>query len=42
MVEEFKAQKTTILIATDIIARGFDQQLVTLVVNYHVPVKVMV
>lgn len=40
VIQEFKDQKTKILISTDVLARGFDQQLVTLVVNFHVPVKV--
>ena len=40
VIQEFKDQKTKILISTDVLARGFDQQLVTLVVKFHVPDKV--
>mmetsp|Transcript_68748 Transcript_68748/g.217422 ORF Transcript_68748/g.217422 Transcript_68748/m.217422 type:complete len:534 (+) Transcript_68748:149-1750(+) len=39
VIREFRAGSTKILIATDVLARGFDQNSVTLVVNYSVPVE---
>ncbi|XP_010504068.1 PREDICTED: DEAD-box ATP-dependent RNA helicase 38-like [Camelina sativa] len=39
VVKEFKDCLTQVLIATDVIARGFDQQRVNLVVNYNLPTK---
>nr|AAL09787.1 AT3g53110/T4D2_40 [Arabidopsis thaliana] len=39
IVKEFKECLTQVLIATDVIARGFDQQRVNLVVNYNLPTK---
>ncbi|ESQ45177.1 hypothetical protein EUTSA_v10010317mg [Eutrema salsugineum] len=39
IVKEFKDCLTQVLIATDVIARGFDQQRVNLVVNYNMPTK---
>uniref|UniRef100_A0A1J3FVF1 RNA helicase n=1 Tax=Noccaea caerulescens TaxID=107243 RepID=A0A1J3FVF1_NOCCA len=39
IVREFKDCLTQVLIATDVIARGFDQQRVNLVVNYNLPTK---
>ncbi|KAG0605022.1 hypothetical protein M758_9G026200 [Ceratodon purpureus] len=39
VIKEFRAGETKILIATDVLARGFDQAQVTLVVNYDLPVK---
>ncbi|CAH2064254.1 unnamed protein product [Thlaspi arvense] len=39
IVKEFKESLTSVLIATDVIARGFDQQRVNLVVNYNLPTK---
>ncbi|CAN8279083.1 unnamed protein product [Cochlearia groenlandica] len=39
IVKEFKDCLTQVLIATDVIARGFDQQRVNLVVNYNLPTK---
>ncbi|XP_024368862.1 DEAD-box ATP-dependent RNA helicase 38 [Physcomitrium patens] len=39
VIKEFRAGETKILIATDVLARGFDQAQVTLVVNYDFPVK---
>ncbi|PWA80584.1 P-loop containing nucleoside triphosphate hydrolases superfamily protein [Artemisia annua] len=38
IVKEFKAGLTTVLISTDLLARGFDQSQVNLVVNYDLPV----
>ncbi|XP_068657366.1 DEAD-box ATP-dependent RNA helicase 38-like [Aristolochia californica] len=38
-VEEFKKGLTKVLISTDLLSRGFDQQQVGLVVNYDLPVK---
>eukprot|EP00898_Chlorokybus_atmophyticus_P009013 jgi/Chlat1/9112/Chrsp97S08421 len=38
VVNEFRAGTTKILISTDVLARGFDQAQVTLVINYDVPV----
>lgn len=39
VIREFRTGQTTILIATDVLARGFDQAQVTLVVNYDLPIK---
>jgi ATP-dependent RNA helicase DDX19/DBP5 len=39
VVEQFRSMQTRILISTDIIARGFDVNTVTLVVNYDLPIK---
>lgn len=39
VIREFRSGQTKILIATDVLARGFDQAQVTLVVNYDLPVK---
>ncbi|XP_042499156.1 DEAD-box ATP-dependent RNA helicase 38 [Macadamia integrifolia] len=39
IVKEFKDGLTKVLISTDILARGFDQAQVNLVVNYDLPVK---
>lgn len=37
VVQEFREGKTRILIATDVLSRGFDHSNVTLVINYHPP-----
>lgn len=39
VIREFRSGQTKILIATDVLARGFDQAQVTLVVNYDLPIK---
>ncbi|CAI5494296.1 unnamed protein product [Closterium sp. Naga37s-1] len=39
VIREFRSGTTKILIATDVLARGFDQAQVTLVVNFDLPVK---
>ncbi|XAR64597.1 RNA helicase [Bertholletia excelsa] len=39
IVKEFKDGLTQVLISTDLLARGFDQSEVNLVVNYDLPVK---
>uniref|UniRef100_A0A2P2JR85 RNA helicase n=2 Tax=Rhizophora mucronata TaxID=61149 RepID=A0A2P2JR85_RHIMU len=39
IVKEFKDGLTQVLISTDLLARGFDQRQVNLVVNYDLPVK---
>ncbi|KAJ4843556.1 hypothetical protein Tsubulata_007975 [Turnera subulata] len=39
IVKEFKDGLTKVLICTDVLARGFDQQQVNLVINYDLPVK---
>jgi ATP-dependent RNA helicase DDX19/DBP5 len=39
VVREFRSGATKILIATDVLARGFDVSQVTLVVNYDIPVE---
>ncbi|GLT25777.1 hypothetical protein SLA2020_008860 [Shorea laevis] len=39
IIKEFRDGLTTVLIATDVLARGFDQQQVNLVINYDLPVK---
>ncbi|KAL9689087.1 hypothetical protein QQ045_033518 [Rhodiola kirilowii] len=39
LVQEFKNGLTQVLISTDLLARGFDQSQVNLVVNYDLPIK---
>ncbi|GFP85531.1 dead-box ATP-dependent RNA helicase 38 [Phtheirospermum japonicum] len=39
IIKEFKDGLTHVLISTDLLARGFDQQQVNLVVNFDLPVK---
>eukprot|EP00245_Coleochaete_scutata_P011958 TRINITY_DN4539_c3_g1_i1.p1 TRINITY_DN4539_c3_g1~~TRINITY_DN4539_c3_g1_i1.p1 ORF type:complete len:583 (-),score=121.20 TRINITY_DN4539_c3_g1_i1:63-1811(-) len=39
VIREFRSGETKILISTDVLARGFDQAQVTLVVNYDIPVS---
>lgn len=39
VIKEFKEGLTQVLIATDLLSRGFDQEEVNLVVNYDLPVK---
>ncbi|WOK97199.1 DEAD-box ATP-dependent RNA helicase 38-like isoform X1 [Canna indica] len=39
IIREFKEGLTTVLITTDLLARGFDQRRVNLVINYDLPVK---
>ncbi|XP_057983588.1 DEAD-box ATP-dependent RNA helicase 38 [Malania oleifera] len=39
IVKEFKDGLTKVLISTDLLARGFDQSQVNLVINYDLPVK---
>jgi ATP-dependent RNA helicase DDX19/DBP5 len=39
VIQEFRSGETKILIATDVLSRGFDQAQVTLVINYDIPVK---
>ncbi|XP_059463282.1 DEAD-box ATP-dependent RNA helicase 38-like [Corylus avellana] len=39
IVQEFKNNLTKVLISTDLLSRGFDQQRVSLVINYDLPVK---
>ncbi|GBG85926.1 hypothetical protein CBR_g40739 [Chara braunii] len=39
VIREYRSGETKILISTDVLARGFDQAQVTLVVNYDIPVK---
>ncbi|OMO84047.1 hypothetical protein COLO4_22258 [Corchorus olitorius] len=39
IVKEFKDGLTQVLISTDLLSRGFDQQQVNLVINYDLPVK---
>ncbi|KAF5737508.1 DEAD-box ATP-dependent RNA helicase 38 [Tripterygium wilfordii] len=39
IVKEFKDGLTQVLISTDVLARGFDQQQVNLVINYDLPKK---
>ncbi|KAI5067234.1 hypothetical protein GOP47_0017762 [Adiantum capillus-veneris] len=39
VIREFRSGQTKILISTDVLARGFDQAQVTLVVNYDLPLK---
>eukprot|EP00262_Sarcandra_glabra_P007385 TRINITY_DN2014_c0_g1_i1.p1 TRINITY_DN2014_c0_g1~~TRINITY_DN2014_c0_g1_i1.p1 ORF type:complete len:548 (-),score=96.05 TRINITY_DN2014_c0_g1_i1:309-1772(-) len=39
IIKEFKDGLTKVLISTDLLARGFDQAQVNLVVNYDLPVK---
>ncbi|KAJ7972299.1 DEAD-box ATP-dependent RNA helicase-like protein [Quillaja saponaria] len=39
IIKEFKDGLTQVLISTDVLARGFDQQQVNLVINYDLPVQ---
>ncbi|KAK6147107.1 hypothetical protein DH2020_018019 [Rehmannia glutinosa] len=39
IIKEFKEGLTQVLISTDLLARGFDQQEVNVVVNYDLPVR---
>ncbi|KAJ6853281.1 DEAD-box ATP-dependent RNA helicase 38-like [Iris pallida] len=39
IIKEFKDGLTTVLITTDLLARGFDQSQVNLVINFDLPVK---
>ncbi|XP_014511609.1 DEAD-box ATP-dependent RNA helicase 38-like [Vigna radiata var. radiata] len=39
IVKEFRDGLTQVLISTDLLARGFDQQQVNLVINYDLPMK---
>eukprot|EP01018_Ginkgo_biloba_P020763 Gb_07267 [translate_table: standard] len=39
VIREFRSGLTRILISTDVLARGFDQAQVTLIVNFDLPVK---
>ncbi|XLR55344.1 hypothetical protein S83_006016 [Arachis hypogaea] len=39
IVKEFRDGLTQVLISTDVLARGFDQQQVNLVINYDLPIK---
>ncbi|XP_038876100.1 DEAD-box ATP-dependent RNA helicase 38-like [Benincasa hispida] len=39
IIKEFKDGLTKVLISTDLLARGFDQQQVNLVINYDLPLK---
>ncbi|CAL0299353.1 unnamed protein product [Lupinus luteus] len=39
IVKEFKDGLTQVLISTDVLARGFDQQQINLVINYDLPLK---
>ncbi|KAG5553432.1 hypothetical protein RHGRI_011348 [Rhododendron griersonianum] len=39
IIKEFKDGLTQVLISTDLLARGFDQSMVNLVVNFDLPVK---
>eukprot|EP01018_Ginkgo_biloba_P020771 Gb_07273 [translate_table: standard] len=39
VIKEFRSGLTRILISTDVLARGFDQAQVTLVVNFDLPLK---
>ena len=39
VMEDFRAQKTTVLITTNVLARGIDVLSVTLVVNFDVPLN---
>ncbi|KAL2335463.1 hypothetical protein Fmac_016676 [Flemingia macrophylla] len=39
IVKEFRDGLTQVLISTDVLARGFDQQHINLVINYDLPVK---
>ncbi|XP_042433549.1 DEAD-box ATP-dependent RNA helicase 38-like [Zingiber officinale] len=39
IIKEFKDGLTKVLITTDLLARGFDQRQVNLVINYDLPVK---
>ena len=37
VVQEFRDGKTKVLIATDVLSRGFDLETISLVINYHIP-----
>nr|AAN06835.1 Putative DEAD/DEAH box RNA helicase protein [Oryza sativa Japonica Group] len=39
IIQEFKNGYTKVLISTDVLARGFDQAQVNLVINYDMPIK---
>ncbi|KAK4583008.1 hypothetical protein RGQ29_025963 [Quercus rubra] len=39
IIQEFKNNLTKVLISTDLLSRGFDQQQVNLVINYDLPVN---
>ncbi|GMH44717.1 hypothetical protein BSKO_12669 [Bryopsis sp. KO-2023] len=39
VIDEFRKNTTRILVATDVLSRGFDVSDVTLVVNYDIPIK---
>ncbi|GAU41913.1 hypothetical protein TSUD_25550 [Trifolium subterraneum] len=39
IIKEFKDGLTQVLISTDVLARGFDQQQINLVINYDLPLK---
>ncbi|XP_010918007.1 DEAD-box ATP-dependent RNA helicase 38 [Elaeis guineensis] len=39
IIQEFKVGLTRVLITTDLLARGFDQEQVNLVINFDLPVK---
>ncbi|XP_048573905.1 DEAD-box ATP-dependent RNA helicase 38-like [Triticum urartu] len=39
VIQEFKDGYTKVLISTDLLARGFDQSQVNLVINYDMPIK---
>ncbi|VAH87540.1 unnamed protein product [Triticum turgidum subsp. durum] len=39
VIQEFKDGYTKVLISTDVLARGFDQAQVNLVINYDMPIK---
>ncbi|PWZ58611.1 DEAD-box ATP-dependent RNA helicase 38 [Zea mays] len=39
IIQEFKDGYTKVLISTDVLARGFDQAQVNLVINYDMPIK---
>ncbi|XP_050230474.1 DEAD-box ATP-dependent RNA helicase 38-like isoform X2 [Mercurialis annua] len=39
IISEFKKGLTQVLISTDLLARGFDQQQINVVINYDLPIK---
>lgn len=39
IINEFRSGLTQVLISTDLLARGFDQQQVNVVINYDLPIK---
>ncbi|EXB93970.1 DEAD-box ATP-dependent RNA helicase 38 [Morus notabilis] len=39
LINEFRSGLSQVLISTDLLARGFDQQQVNLVINYDLPIK---